>query len=418
MHITIAAIGSRGDVQPYLALARGLKAAGHSVAMVAGENFRGWITGMGIDFAPIIDMEALMNTPDGRKWVEQGDSSAAQLRQMRWVADQIAPSATHSFTQLAQETDLFLTGLAGEGYLHAIAEKFGTRVMGAALQPYQRSRLGAATLNGVTSGSNPLNWWYGTMVARMLFDVYRPSISTFRAELQLPPPHLRDFTKRREAMPFLYGVSRHVVPRAPEWNAESHRTGYWFHDQPDYQPPQTLLDFLQAGDPPVSIGFGSMASSDPYQTFALFTQALGRAGRRGVIITGWNRAALQGSDTIHVLEQAPHDWLFPRMAAVVHHGGAGTTAAGLRAGKPSLLIPHMGDQPYWGRRIAELGVGAKPISRQRLTVSALAEAITAITGDAAMIERAGRLGEQIRAENGVEEAVQRIEQYMARGVTR
>ncbi len=155
-----------------------------------------------------------------------------------------------------------------------------------------------------------------------------------------------------------------------------------------------------------------MPSRDPQKTYDLITDALRQAGQRGIIASGWGGQVSTQSESIHVLDHAPHDWLFPRVAAVVHHGGAGTTAAGLRAGKPTLVIPHLADQPYWGRRVHELGVGAKPIKRQKLTVEALADGIRQITDDAEMQRKAADLGAQIRSEDGVGNAVKLIEQLI------
>ena len=220
MQITIAAIGSRGDVQPYLALALGLKAAGHSVTLIAGENFRAWITGMGVDFAPTVDIEMLMNSPDGRKWVEQGHNTRTQFRQMRWITEQIAETATKTLIDTARSSDVMLTGLAAEAFLHAIREKYGTRLIAAALQPYQRSRSGAASLNIITPGTSRLNGWMGALVTRMLFGVYRPPLKKLRAQLDLPPLRFSEYLKARDATPYLYGVSRHVLPHPSDWSPQ------------------------------------------------------------------------------------------------------------------------------------------------------------------------------------------------------
>lgn len=168
-----------------------------------------------------------------------------------------------------------------------------------------------------------------------------------------------------------------------------------------------LAAFLEAGPPPVYIGFGSMVSSRPQETAELALQALARAGQRGVLASGWgglHREALP--EEVFLLDAAPHSWLFPRMAAVVHHGGAGTTAAGLRAGVPSILTPFFGDQPFWGRQVHKLGVGPQPIPQRQLSAANLAAAIQQAVTDTEMQQRAADLGRRIRAEDGVARAVE------------
>jgi sterol 3beta-glucosyltransferase len=219
----------------------------------------------------------------------------------------------------------------------------------------------------------------------------------------------------RAGVPLLYGFSPHVVPRPADWPPNHHVTGYWFLDPDDgWQPPADLAAFLAAGPPPVYIGFGSMANRDPAEAAQIMLDALAQSGQRGVIASGWGGLTPSDlPDRVHMLSSIPHSWLFPRMAAVVHHGGAGTTAAGLRAGVPSIIVPFFGDQPFWGRRVAELGVGPVPIPRRKLTASALADAITRAVTDPAMRARAAALGEQIRAEDGIAAAAAHIEAYRA-----
>jgi sterol 3beta-glucosyltransferase len=182
-----------------------------------------------------------------------------------------------------------------------------------------------------------------------------------------------------------------------------------------WEPPKDLMDYLRAGPPPVYIGFGSMVNSSPEKTTDLVLQALARSGQRGVLSSGWG-GLIKSSlpETVFMTGSIPFSWLFPKLAAVVHHGGAGTTSMGLWAGVPSIVIPFMGDQPFWGQRVYELGVGPKPIPRQRLTVNLLAESIHCAVTDKAIQERATSLGERIRAENGVAQAVAIIEQTWAK----
>ncbi len=211
-------------------------------------------------------------------------------------------------------------------------------------------------------------------------------------------------------MPTLHGYSEHVVPRPHDWPDTQHITGYWFLDEDalgaQWQPSDDLRAFIEAGSAPVYVGFGSATGSNAQRMTQIIVDALKQTGQRGIIAQGW--AGLHASDlpdSVYLLKSAPHSWLFPRTAGVVHHGGAGTTAAGLCAGVPSFLIPHFADQPFWARRVHELGVGPAPVKRHNLTVDVLAKGIGQMVTDVMMRERAVALGKKIAAEDGVSTAI-------------
>jgi len=214
--------------------------------------------------------------------------------------------------------------------------------------------------------------------------------------------------------PIFYGYSASFVPRPADWPDYCHITGYWFLDTPfDWQPPADLQAFLQAGIPPVYIGFGSMGSGDAHHLTQLVVRALALSGQRGILLTGWGALKQeQLPEFVFAIDEVPHDWLFPLTAVVVHHGGAGTTGAGLRAGLPTIIVPFISDQPFWGEQVYQRGVGPRPIRQKQLSAEALAEAITTAINDQGMRERAAALGEKIRAENGIGNAVRLIQHYL------
>jgi sterol 3beta-glucosyltransferase len=237
--------------------------------------------------------------------------------------------------------------------------------------------------------------------------------SDWRAEHGLPPiPRghgiLRDGTGRPAT--FLNAWSEHVAPNPPDWPANVETIGYWFLDShPDWTPSSDLAAFLDAGPPPVYIGFGSMASRHPERTTRLVLDAVSASGCRAILASGWG-GLTPGDlpDGVFRLEDAPHDGLFPRCAAVVHHGGAGTTAAGLRAGRPTVICPFFGDQPFWGRRVHELGAGPEPIPQKTLTAPKLAAAIREATETPSIRDSARDLGRKIRGENGIQRAMHHL----------
>ncbi|MFN8528288.1 MAG: glycosyltransferase [Anaerolineae bacterium] len=413
MHITIIALGTRGDVQPMLALGSGLQSAGHEVRIIAGNNFGTWVRAHGFDFVGCGDMAELMSTPTGIRWAESSDNPFRQLGLMRDILNAHLDELVDPIIEYGSQTDLLLPGFISEPFVRSVSQRFGIPMIQLLLQPFFSTRSYAATLTALTRFDSPLNRFSGATTQRLMFNVGREALNKTRAKLGLPPDTFRTTVKANKCFPTIYGFSRYVVPMPDELPPiKRNVAGYWFFDEPEWEPPAALVDFLSAGDPPVYVGFGSMIASDPKTTFDLISDALEKAGRRGVVATGWSGAEFEETPNhVYALDKAPHGWLFPRMAAVIHHGGAGTTGAALRAGVPSLVIPHMTDQPYWARRTYDLGVGVRPIPRHRITLDRLAARIRKATSDPAIHDRAAHLGELIRAEDGIGNAVQWIEQY-------
>ena len=191
-------------------------------------------------------------------------------------------------------------------------------------------------------------------------------------------------------------------------------TGYWFLDEPaEWHPPDDLQTFLESGPPPIYVGFGSMKDKEANRLTSVVLEALDLVGARGILSSGWG--SLRNTDlpeTVFPIASAPHAWLFPKMAAVAHHGGAGTTGAGLRAGVPSIIIPFLGDQLFWAKRAAALGVGPEPVTYRKLTVEALTKRFRMVLENQEVRDRAKQVGETVRAEDGVDKAVQLIDAYL------
>jgi UDP:flavonoid glycosyltransferase YjiC (YdhE family) len=250
-----------------------------------------------------------------------------------------------------------------------------------------------------------------TLADQLVWRLFRGLINTARAEvLNLAPlPHLSPLSRLRQTrIPMLYGYSPTLVPHPADWGDWLHVTGYWFLDAPqDWNVPEPLRQFLEAGPPPVYVGFGSTSSHDPEQTTRLVVKALQLAGQRGILGMGWNGMTDSGlPENILSVDFVPHEWLMPRVSVTVHHGGAGTSAAGLRAGRPTVTVPFFADQPFWSRCVYEAGAGPKPLDPRTLTPEHLAEAILLASTDRDISRRAAALGARIRAEEGVNRAVE------------
>ncbi|WP_181389769.1 glycosyltransferase, partial [Leucothrix pacifica] len=262
-----------------------------------------------------------------------------------------------------------------------------------------------------------LGGWYNRLSYKIIASLTKLAlggyVKDFRRHIALAPLKKFDLLKTGDGadIPVLHAYSEAVLFRPTDWPDTAYVTGYWFlDDESDWTPPADLVNFLQAGEPPVYIGFGSMAGRHPQQLAKLVIEALEIAGVRGIIATGWGGLnADKLPDFIFKIDSAPHEWLFPRMAAVVHHGGAGTTGAGLRAGKPSVIVPFFGDQPFWAITVDSLGAGPKPVPKKKLTAVKLAAAITEAVTNAEMQIKAQATKTKISQEDGVANAVAIIE---------
>ncbi len=420
MEIILTASGTRGDVQPALALAYGLRDAGHRVRIIAGSNFASWIESHGFVCLPTLDIEALMQSEAGTEWAEKGSNQRLQLKLMTQLVNQYGDELTRPLVEHGRDCDLHISGFTSTQMAAVIAEKHRIPLVEAALQPYRATRSGDATLIPVTKRASIFNKLFGMLGQRFVWSVSSQQVNKMRVREGLQILNARQATAMTNRTPLVNGYSAAIVPHPDDWTPDSETVGFWFLDEhSDWTPPADLVAFLDAGSAPVYIGFGSMSSNDPRGLFDLTCEALRLTGQRAVFITGWSGLKdVQVPDNICVLEKAPHGWLFEHVAGVAHHGGAGTTAVGLRAGKPTLIVPHMADQPFWGRRVHDLGAGPKPIPRPKLTAELLADGLRQLTSDAGMRRRAEALGAQIRAENGVARGVEAIERFAKIGAPR
>jgi sterol 3beta-glucosyltransferase len=414
VRIAIIAMGSRGDIQPYIALGKGLKAAGHLVRLITHQNFEGLVKSHELEFCPVQgNVQEVVESPEIRRLLEQGNFLAINAYTAKIVRD-ISLDWAQDGLVACQGMDTIVAGVGGLYLALSLAEKLNipfqqayifpftpTTAFPAILLPQSISRLGG-TFNRLSHHLFRQIMWQGFQKADR---------SARKQVLNLPPaPFWGPYNSRRlREYPTLYGFSSSVISPPSDWK-NTQVTGYWFLDEAaDWTPPADLVAFLEGGAPPVYIGFGSMGSRKPKETADLVLAALDRTGQRGILQSGWGGLSQENlPDTVYMVDSVPHSWLFPRVAAVVHHGGAGTTAAGLRAGVPSIVIPFFGDQLFWGQRLEELGVGTAPIPRKQLTVELLAQAIHRVVTDPVMRQNAANLGVRIQTEDGVANAVEVI----------
>jgi UDP:flavonoid glycosyltransferase YjiC (YdhE family) len=412
MRITIITVGSRGDVQPYVALGAGLQRAGFRVRLATHANFETLARAHDLEFSVIEgNPRTLLETETAQAWLATGGNPFGFVRHLAELMQPMLVQGISDCWQGCDGADAIIYSSLGWLSAHHVVEKKRVPGIAAFLQPASPTKYFPASLFPPQLRLGPLYHRLSYTVGESFFwRLFRqPLNEARRAALELPPmPRHSPFAEaRRKQWPVLYGYSPSVVPKPPDWGSWLHVTGYWFLDRPDeWQPPANLAEFIRGGPRPVYVGFGSMRTHDAGDITEVVLRALQRSGQRAVLLTGWGGlAATDLPEYVHAVESVPHDWLFPLMAAVIHHAGAGTTAAGLRAGVPTVAVPYFADQPFWGWRVQELGVGPRPIRKKRLAAENLAGAIRAVIDNNGMRRRAAEVGEQIRREDGIGRAV-------------
>jgi sterol 3beta-glucosyltransferase len=416
MKIAILTLGSRGDAQPYLALAVGMQRAGHQVTMAVPARSTAWVQAYGVNTHLIrFDLESFVQKPEIRA-ILNGRDIFRQLAVMRGEMRYGMLKVLADFWSAVQTADFVVASSIGYGAAEAASQR-GLPVAYAFVAPFTPPTRSFPSfllpVRASLGGSyNALTY---PLMLRAIWPVFSGPLNEWRsAKLGLPPWRSINDLLRAQNGPetaWMYGFSPNLLPKPLDWDDRHHVAGYWFLDAPPaWQPTAELLRFLEAGPPPVYVGFGSMRQNDPEGRTRLVLRALELSGQRGVLLTGTLTRGAAAPNMFYV-DDVPHDWLFPRMAVVVHHGGAGTTAAGLRAGVPSLITPFIGDQYAWAEQVEKMSVGPRVGANKKLTAEKLAQAIHRATEDTGMRARAAALGEKIRAENGVANAVNLIEQH-------
>jgi vancomycin aglycone glucosyltransferase len=402
MRILVAAMGSRGDVQPMLALGMALRARGHDMLVSAPPDFAAWAGELGLPFlASGRNVQEVLTEHAGA----MGANPLRILRAVRKIFVEEVPASFQRTLAAARECDALVS--AGQFAASSVAEKLGIPCVGVVYSPTMLHSSYhppfVASQQGMPRWMNTLTWAASdAMINRML----RHPINAARAKLDLAP--VKSIQRHLfESWPVLLACDPVVAPAAPDWDSlDVTTTGPWFYDDPSPLDAEVEA-FLDAGPPPVYVGFGSMVTDEA----ARITRALleGADGRRLLLSKGW--AGIGGGNlpaSVKVVHgPMPHAKLFPRVAAVVHHGGSGTTAAALRAGAPQVLVPHIMDQFYYAYRLRSLGIAPAGIPVRKLTAvrlrAALEEALA--LPPKPRLEAAARL----REGEGITRAVARIE---------
>ncbi|MET7689412.1 glycosyltransferase [Streptomyces sp. NPDC005483] len=401
--------GSRGDVAPFTGLGYGLARAGHEVTLVTHGRFEPLAARAGIGFHALpVDPRAELESSRGRA-LHRSTTGVGKLARVVAMARALAVEMADDLVAAARVSDALLLSGSVAPLGHAVAAGLGLPSLGLNLQPLAPTREFAPPMLGTGSWGRLGNRVAGQGLNLAVEQVFAAALPSVRARLGLPPtgPAAALRTREREGWPILHGFSPRVVARPLDWRSGLDVAGYWWPYDGDAPLPDELRSFLDAGPPPVFVGLGSATVPDPARISAEVVRALRRAGLRGVIQRGWADLTASGDDMLTVGEVS-HAALFPRMAAVVHHAGAGTTAAGLRAGVPAVPVPIQFDESFWAARLVALGVAPRAVPLRRLTADALGAALLRVTRDAGYRERARALGAHIREEDGVTPVVEAV----------
>ena len=414
MKVIICCLGTRGDVEPLLALGKALQARGHAVTLCGPDNCASWVRDEhALGFVPLgIDFKALMQSREVRE--ARGGIEAAIGKGV--IAAMPAALRAASDTADRVGVDLVVCSATFPGGPD-LAEKHGAALVTTAMAPVFPTRQFPFFLASVGPFGCLLNRATYLMPA-MARAMHGAALAQWRREelrLQSRGPRMLEMGCQTDGMvaPRLCCVSPSVIPQPNDWDTATTMTGYWrLEDPAQWAPDDALAAFLAGADRPVVyIGFGSMTVLEPAALVAIVLPAVREAGVRAVLQLGWSGDVIDAAAAdVYYLDVAPHAKLFPLVSAVVHHGGAGTTAAGLSAGRPTLICPIGADQPMWGDRVhRELGCGPKPIPLAKLTPALLASRLHALVSDAGFCTRATELAARIAREDGLARAVEVIE---------
>lgn len=408
------AVGSRGDVAPLTGLGAALRRCGHDVAIAAYTPFANMVTNSGATF---LELPAALPAPAaGEDEVDpmKGLAEFASRKGMRALAFDILDAVTD------EPADLLLLSPLAEMAGHPLAEAKAIPSMGVRLQPLSPTAAHPPAVLGAWSAGAHGNRAAAHAGAWVLDRLYGTVVRDVRQQLGLPRQATRRLRGQHTASgwPVLHGYSTHVAPRPTDWRPGLQVTGYWWPTLDDsWGPPTALTDFLAAGPAPIFVGFGSMMTSPARaeQLSDLIGAAARLAGVRVIAQAGWAHLAVDDNAML-TIGDTPHDWLFPRVAAVAHHCGAGTTAAALRAGRPAIALPAYGDGPFWATRLRQLGVSAATINQRHLTTEKLAAAMRTAVADSQIRCRATQLRALLATEDGTASAVTAIGTVLHRSI--
>jgi sterol 3beta-glucosyltransferase len=402
MKLTAVTFGTEGDTRPIAALCRALKDAGHDVTLLAAKDTLRSAEELDVPHAALtgdirgalLGMAAIVSTKTSLNAHAQALAGIANENAAAWMREALSVTAGCDA--------LIGAGLAAFAGI-SVAEKLGIPVIGAGMFPLNPSAEFPSPFLPPRKTPRWLNRFSHRLVVHMLWRAFRNATNEARATVLRLPARRKPWTSH----PMLYGISPSLLPKPADWPSNAYMCGQWVHPISNWVPPRSLDEFLAAGDAPIYIGFGSMVGFDRNALFDSIIAAVN--GRRALFYPGWSGTqGLQLPNNFLVIDDTPHDWLFPRTSLVIHHGGSGTTHSAARSGIPSVVLPFAGDQAFWAERLRILGVAPDCTSVRHISATSLARAMD-VARSTQMRSRAASLGEAMRSEDGLASAVKTIE---------
>lgn len=415
MKVVIFTFGTRGDVQPYVALGSALRGRGHDVVVSTGQGFDSLIGGAGLRARTLsIDFKRLLNTPDVQQALTSFRGKIAAYKAMK----QETGRQYDEMWQVVRDEQPDLLVMSPKAFPAVLmARAMSIPCVATTLQPgfVPRSDFPQFLL-GQSLGAWGNRMSYRAFNCLVLLGQNQALKTWARQNLPGGVDHKLDgfagYHPDDRTLPILQAFSAVLVPPPSEWSDQTApTTGYWFMEPSPGTLDSALEGFLSAGEPPIYVGFGSMPAHDTERVSRVVKDAIQRLGMRAVLATGWGGLALQTSKNVHVLSSVPHDLLFPRCAALVHHGGSGTTHEGLRWGRPTVICPAGVDQPFWARRLRAVGLSGEATPLKKLTADRLVRNIQAVM-ERSNVERCQVVGAKMRNEQGAARAAQILESVL------
>ncbi|EXK29115.1 hypothetical protein FOMG_14293 [Fusarium oxysporum f. sp. melonis 26406] len=427
LNIVIQVVGSRGDVQPFVALGTELKRHGHRVRLATHNTFESFVHDSGLEFYPIggdpTELMAYMVRNPGLIPSVQS-LKAGDIGKKRIMVEEMLRGCWLScvnpdpITFAPFVADAIIANPPSFAHIHC-AQALGIPLHMMFTMPWTSTEAFPHPLVNVKFGrvdaaeQIKVNYLSYGVVEVLTWQGLGDIINKWRATLDLEDIAFSQGPRLTEKLdiPFTYCWSPALVPKPRDWSENVDVCGFFFRDPPDYTPPPALAEFLRDGPTPIYIGFGSIVIDDPNALSHMLLEAIRITGTRALISRGWSKLDGPQSDNVMFLGDCPHEWLFQRVSAVMHHGGAGTTACGLLYGKPTTIVPFFGDQPFWGKMVASAGAGPEPIPQKAITVGRLVEAIEFCSAPQAA-EAAASIASKMQSENGVKQAVASFHKHL------
>ncbi|MDX2191198.1 MAG: glycosyltransferase [Bacteroidota bacterium] len=412
MKISLVTYGSRGDVEPFIALGIGFLKKGHEVTLAAPFQFAAYIESHGIKAIPLAgDVKAILHSDKGKELLSQTNS----LKVIKMISDQLYDLRHDLWKGLktaAEGADIVVVSTIILHHMATLAQKYNLPVVAIQLNPpiVPTGKFPFMDIFSFNLKFPFLNYLTYHLLLKFAWAHVLPEITEHRATLQLPPistSYIKYY--EIEKVPFIHTISPSVIPRPTDWEAQHIMSGYLFKEEINNNISSDVENWLLKGDPPVYFGFGSMPIPNPQEAIDMIQELVATLRIRAIVVAGFTNLKPFENEHVKIISEANHVWLFPKCSCIVHHGGAGTSAATFRSGKPSVVCSFFGDQPTWGRLATQMGTGVH-LSFHKLTAKKLGKAVQRVTKPS-YIKNAAILSEKINRENGVETAIAHIEKY-------